>query len=216
MKTAAMTAVYRSRTVSGLFALVALVAGVLAMTPRSVAAQTPAKAPTAIGISVPASAQLGQSILLQARLVDARGTGIPGVDVQFTSPATFLNTSGDMVIADAMTDSHGVAAAQYEVRRTGKLTVNAVFAGSDRYAPAKTSAPLAVSGDRQLYVQDAGVKIPGLNATSTQQTSGWPHWVLSGWPIAAVLLTVWSLYGVAVFFISQIVGAGEQSGEGVP
>ncbi len=206
----------RCRTVVGLLALVAMAAAVLAMSPQPAAAQSAAKAPTVIGISVPADAQLGQRILLQARLVDARGTGIPGVLVQFTSPATFLNTSSDMVLADATTDTHGLAAAQYEVRRTGKLTVNAVFAGNDRYAPAKTSAPLAATGDRQLYIQDAGVKIPGLNATSTQQTSGWPHWVLSGWPIAAVLLIVWSLYGTAVFFMSQIVGAREQPEEGAP
>jgi hypothetical protein len=57
-----------------------------------------------------------------------------------------------------------------------------------------------------LYQQQAGVLLPGLNAPPGQnQLAGVvPHWFLSGWPIAAVLLVVWSLYGTAAWFLGEI------------
>ncbi len=191
----------------GLMALVGL-AGVAAL-PIAAQAQT-ALAPTAIGIGVPPQAQLGQLIPLQARLVGVGGVPIPKATIYFTSPTTFLNVSSDAVLAEAVTDAQGLATASWRATRTGGLTIQAEFRGDDRYAPAKATAPLVVGGERQLYVQQVGVRIPGLN---TAPISGlpilarlWPG--LSAWPIAAALLVVWSLYATVVALLWRIAAAG--------
>ncbi len=165
--------------------------------------------PVAIGIAVPASVQLGQVARLDAKVVSASGAPLANLKVTFTSPASFLNTSGEVVIATATTNAAGIAEGQFQARRSGTLTINAAFAGDSQHAAARTSASLPVTGDGQLYVQSAGVKLPGLNATSTGATTSSPRWAFSGWPIAAVLLIVWSLYGTAVFFMSRIAGASD-------
>lgn len=162
-----------------------------------------AGAATAISIAVPGNARLGQTVTLQARMIDSTGALVANAQIEFVSPATFLGTSGDVVIAEATTDKAGLATAQWQVRRTGTLTVRAEYRGDSRYAPSQASAQIAVTGSQQLYVQQAGVQIPGLNTAPTPAMAGlWPR--LSGWPIALALLIVWSLYGATVFLIFRI------------
>ena len=196
-----------------LLALLIAMLAVIAAAPRLAQADAPAGQPTDIGIVAPANASLGQHVLLQAHLVGPGGAGISGAPVQFTSPAQFLDTTSDAVLGEATTDRTGLAKLDYVVRRTGTLEINAVFAGNQTYSASHANAQLTVTGSGQLYVQDAGVKIPGLNATSTHQVGGWPHWALSGWPIALVLAIVWALYGTAVFFMSRIATADEAGTE---
>jgi len=168
-----------------------------------------ASQPTAISIGAPATADLGQHVVLQARLINSAGQPIVKAQVVFISPATFLGTSGDVVIASATTDKTGLATADWQVRRNGTLSIRAEFRGDDQYATSQAAAQMAVSGSQQLYVQQAGVRIPGLNAAPVPALSGlWPR--LSGWPIAAVLLIVWSLYGVTVFLLFRIAFASRR------
>lgn len=172
-----------------------------------------ASQPSAISIGAPATAQLGQHVTLQARLINSAGAPIAKARIVFVSPATFLGTSGDVVVASATTDKTGLATADWQVRRTGTLSIRAEFHGDDQYAPSKVAAPIVVSGSQQLYVQHAGVRIPGLNDAPVSGLSGlWPR--LSGWPIAAALLIVWSLYGVTVFLIFRIVLASRTPSSG--
>lgn len=168
---------------------------------------------TAMAIAVPANANLGQRVSLQARLVSASGP-IAKAKVSFVIPTTFLNNSGDVVVAEAVTDSDGLAATDFEARSTGSLNVKAQFRGDDRYAASEASAPVEVAGSQQLYVQEAGIQLGGLNAAPIGQTGAWPHWALSGWPIAAVLIIVWSLYGTAVYFMSRISADADQPASG--
>jgi hypothetical protein len=158
---------------------------------------------TAMAIAVPANANLGQQVSLQARLVSEAGP-IPKAKVSFVVPATFLNNSADVVVAEATTDSQGLASTDFQARTTGSITVKAQFQGDDRYAASEATTTLEVSGSQQLYVQEAGIQLGGLNAAPLGQSGAWPHWSLSGWPIAAVLIIVWSLYGTAVYFMSRI------------
>jgi hypothetical protein len=79
-----------------------------------------------------------------------------------------------------------------------------------------------VSGDSQLFVQSAGVRVPGLNEapqTGTvvlgqpnellQAIGGlWP--ALSGWPIALVLLVIWSLYIFVAYLVTRIARAQDE------
>jgi hypothetical protein len=166
-----------------------------------------------MAIAVPTTASLGQRVGLQARLVSASGP-IAKAKVSFVIPTTFLNNSGDVVVAEAVTDSDGLAATDFEARSTGSLSVKAQFRGDDRYAASEASAPVEVTGSQQLYVQEAGIQLGGLNAAPIGQTGAWPHWALSGWPIAAVLIIVWSLYGTAVYFMSRISADADQPDSG--
>jgi hypothetical protein len=159
--------------------------------------------PTAIAVSAPASATLGEQVTVQARLGVASGP-IAKATVLFAIPANFLDTSGDMVVGTGLTDGDGVASAQFEARMTGSLQVKAIFAGNDTYAASSATAPLSVSGSQQLYTPDVAIRLRGVTAAPIGPSSGAGHWLLSGWPIAALLIVVWSAYAVAVFFMSRI------------
>ena len=187
---------------------VALVAAALIVLPGAARAQSPGL-PTAIAVAAPASAQLGQTITVKAKLVDASGNVFPQARVDFTSPEEFLNNTGDMVVTSATTGADGVATAQFQVRRSGPLTVKAVFRGDRTYAAAEAATTLNVTGSTQLYVQHVLPSVPGINASPVGAfgTAGGTRWLLTGWPIAAVLLIVWSSYASAVFLMSRIAAA---------
>ncbi len=163
------------------------------------------RASTQITLAVPAQVALGQTIQAQARLLDGAGGPIAKAIVQFTVPLTFLESSNDVVVAQAATDKGGIADVRFDLRTSGSLVVHAVFGGDDRYAPTTAAAPVAVQGDRQLYVQHAGVAVPGLNEAPPQVPAAdalWP--ALSGWPIALVLIAVWSLYAFVALLVARI------------
>ena len=178
-----------------------------------VAPMAAAGAASAMNMAAPSAATLGQQVTLQARLVDNSGKPIANAVVDFVSPATFLGTSGDVVVAWATTDKTGLASATWQVRRNGALTIRAVFAGDTKHGPAQATAKMTVTGDRQLYVPQAGVQVPLLNKAPVAALAGlWP--ALSAWPVLAVLLTVWGLYATAVAFLYRIARSGAaESGE---
>lgn len=180
-------------------------------------AQTPP--PAAIGIGAPPTAELGERVTLQARLVDDSGDPIAGAVVVFTDPSRFLNARSDVVVAQATTDSQGLAVAHYETRQSGPRVLSAEFRGNERHGPTKARAEMVVAEtDRQLYVERAGVQIPGLNVPpplgprmlslappfaflADLATLGPP---LSGWPIAMALSIVWLLYTYVVALMFRI------------
>ena len=189
------------RRFSMLASLVLATITVVLVIPRGAAAAEPE--PTTIALTAPAKANVGERVTVQARLTSSAGP-IAKASVEFVVPTAFLHNQGDMVVARGVTDSDGVAAAEFEARMTGELQVKAVFRGNDTYAAATGTAPLSVSGSRQLYLPDIGIRLRGVNSAPIGGEDSLGHWLLSGWPIGAVLLLVWSLYGVAVFFMSRI------------
>ncbi len=197
---------------------------VVLVAPGSVlAAGTPK--PTTIKVTVPAQLDLGQRVSIQAVLLDNTGRPVPKALVYFTSPGAFLNVSGSMVVAQALTNKSGQAVAEFESSVSGSITLQAEFRGNDRYAASSAAAQISVQGDQQLYVDHVGVQIPGLNVSpvSTDMLSEqspiysviplivglWP--ALTGWPIAVVLIVVWALYLVVVRLIFRVTAAGSQS-----
>ncbi len=185
-------------------------------------AQADSREATRIATAIPPQAGLGQMIEAQARLVDSSGAPIAKATVTFATPLAFLSGSNDVVLAEAVTDKSGVANAEFELRTSGALTIHAAFRGNDRYAPSTASAPITITGDAQLYVQRAGVRIPGMNvapqlapvmlgASSVGILPAiarmWP--AMSGWPIALVLIVVWSLYGLVALLVARISRAEE-------
>ncbi len=185
--------------------------------PRSALAQS-AKEATAIRVGAPAQLALGAVATVQAVLVDSTGIPIPNATVDFTNPATFLSASGEMVLAQARTNGNGQAVAQFTNTISGAITLHARFRGDDRYAPSDATTPINIGGDAQLYIPQVGVQIPGLNqpppmaaSASLGRTSNflgpdipslWPS--MSGWPIALILIIIWSLYVLVVGLVFRV------------
>ena len=179
---------------------------------------------TQIAASVPPQASLGQTIEATARLTDASGAPIRSATITFSERRTFLGTTDRSTLADATTDTSGVASVRFELRTSGTLEINADFAGDANHDAATISVPITVSGDAQLYVQTAGVRIPGLNeppqsgiqAVVLGEPNGilrtvaglWP--ALSGWPIGLVLLLIWSLYVFVAYLVTRIARAADE------
>ncbi len=151
----------------------------------------------------PHAANLGDDVTMEATLVAPSGAPIAGATIAFTSGETFLNATGSLPVAQAVTDKQGVASAAWQPRVSGQSQLTVSFAGNKQYKAAKTTSTVDVSGDRQLYDQEAGVRIPGLNTAPIPQLAGaWPK--LSAWPLVLTLLIVWSLYGRAVALLFRI------------
>jgi hypothetical protein len=190
----------------------------MALAPAAALADGPAA--TSIRIAVPPNAQLGEAAEVQAQLVDSGGKPVADAVVLFTAPLGFLESSGDVVLADARTDTGGIAATEIDLRTEGALAVTAVFKGDAQHAGSSATATIDVAGTAQLYAQGAGVKLPGLNTAPTAPgtnamlvgglASLWPR--LSGWPVALVLMIVWSLYASVVVTLFRITAASRKAG----
>lgn len=176
------------------------------------AAPAAAADPTALTISAPASAAIGDRVAVEARLTNTRGDPIEAATILFVTSLAFLNGAGDVVMADARTGKDGIAKAEYEVRSAGRLAVRAVFRGDPHYLAAEASAEMTVSDGTARFAQEVGIRIPGLNSPPSvgvvlSETRGplaalWP--AMSGWPIAAALLILWSTYAFVVRLIFAI------------
>lgn len=178
----------------------------------------------AVSIAVPREAEIGQTVEVQARVTDAAGIPITRALVLFVARVPFLSAESDAVLADARTDESGIATAQFEARSEGTLLIRAVFEGDQRYDEAIAESKLAVVGHTQLFTEQVGVRLPGLNAGPAalpmfrdgtpvvgliQGTSRlWP--LVSGWPIALALMIVWSLYGSVVLLLFRITAAAKE------
>jgi hypothetical protein len=170
---------------------------------------------SALSVAAPATVTAGQNVTVQARLTGTAGPIIKAT-VQFVVPTGFLNATADMVVGTGITDGEGLATATFEARMTGDLQVKAVFVGDNTYAPSTGSAPMTVAASKQLYVPDIGIRLRGVNSSPLTQTGSVSHWLLSGWPIGALLVAIWATYGFAVFFMSRISADANNAPEVAP
>ena len=170
--------------------------------------------PTTLIIGAPASATVGQRMTVQAILVDHTGHPIAKATIAFSMPMTFLTGSSKMLLAQVVTDQDGRARAEIENRSSGDQTVVADFQGDERYAASTASAPVSVTGDDQQYAEDIGVHIPLFNTPPSLTAGGnvtvigaalWPS--MTGWPIAAVLIVIWTLYFVVILGLFKVASA---------
>ena len=173
---------------------------------------------TQISIGAPAQANEGERIMVQAVLVDSHGNPISKATVYFTTQADFLHNSGDVVLAQAITNNKGQAVAQFTDDFSGTITLQAEFRGEAQYASSNTTTQIAMAGQDQVYAEHVGVDIPGFNVPPRMPAMAsvqipkinawriifnlWP--AMNAWPIAAALIIVWSLYLVAVRFMFRI------------
>jgi hypothetical protein len=200
--------------------------GFLIFAPQAVRAQN-SLTPTQIVVGAPSQATLGQPFTVQAVLADGQGHPISKAVVYFTAPATFLGNTNNIVLAQAVTNKDGQASTQIVDDFSGTMTLNAEFRGDTEYAPSNATTQVSATGEQQVYNDHIGVDIPGFNVppfvggtqSSVQSQSGivgfirslWP--AMNGWPVAAVLLIVWSMYLLAVRFIFRVATAGNESGD---
>ena len=205
--------------------VLAIFLGSLIFAPQAVRAQSALES-TQIQIGAPAQASPGEPLTVQAVLADSQGHPISGAVVYFTTQATFLKDSGDVVLAQAVTNANGQAIAQVVDDFSGTITLHAEFRGDMQYASSDATIQTGVTGDGQVYVEHVGVDIPGFNVPpvvsapmasiqSPQNSiarfvqSLWP--AMNGWPIAAVLFLVWSMYFFAVTFVFRVAALGNES-----
>ncbi len=206
--------------------IAAIVLLLLAIAPSSARAQG-IQGPTQIVLGAPAQSNVGGDLTVQAVLADSQGHPISKAMIFFTTETTFLNTKSDVVLAQAMTNANGQAVAHFVDDLSGPLTLRAEFRGDTQYAPSNAAIQVATAGNGQVYVEHVGVDIPGFNVPpvsapmasiqSPQQTlvrsiqSLWP--AMNGWPVAAVLLLVWSMYLLAIRFVFRVAALGSEPEE---
>ncbi len=202
----------------------AVVASFLAFAPRTALAQNSLES-TKIIIGAPAQSNLGQALTVQAVLADSQGHPISKEVIYFTTQATFLSDTSDVVLAQAVTNGKGQAVAQFVDDFSGTITVQAEFRGDPKYAPSDATAQISALGDGQVYTEHVGVDIPGLNVPPVSapmaslqwsEQPGIPRFIqnlwpaMNGWPIAAVLLLVWSMYLLALRFVFRVAALGDK------
>ncbi len=205
-----------------------IVLGFLVFAPRTTHAQSSLE-PTQILVGAPSQATLGQPLTVQAVLADSKGHPISKAVIYFTAPATFLGDTNNVVLAQAVTNGKGQASAQIVDNFSGTITLNAEFRGDTQYAPSNATAQISATGEQQVYNDHVGVDIPGFNVppvgapqASLQSQRGilgfiqslWP--AMNGWPVAAVLLIVWSMYLLAVKFVFRVAALGNEPGDSTP
>ncbi len=206
--------------------LVALVLCFATVMPWPVLAQS-AVTPTQIVVGGPAAPDLGGVTTVQAVLADLQGHPISKELIYFTTQANFMNDTGSVVLAQGMTNARGQAVVHFTYDFPGSIVLTAEFRGDAQYAPCKVSVQIGTTGTQQVYAEHVGVDLPGLNvppvgspvaAIQSPQTGLdgfiqglWP--AMNGWPIAAVLLLVWSMYFFAVTFVLRLAASGTEPGE---
>ena len=198
----------------------------LAFAPWAVHAQT-ALQPTRILVGAPAAPKPGGLLTVQAVLADGQGHPISKAVVYFTTQQSFLGSTSNIVLAQAVTNSQGQAVAEFNDNFSGAFVLQAEFRGDTQYAASNATAQVAAAGTGQTYVERVGVDIPGFTvppaglpmaAIGSRQkgVAGfiqglWP--AMNGWPVAAVLFLVWSMYCFAISFVFRAAGAASEDAE---
>lgn len=151
-------------------------------------------ASTRLELYLPSGNAVGQEMTVEARLTDAAGAAIAGVEVVFQREVTFLNTVDKLELGRAVTDEQGWAALTLVPRSEGSMAISAQFVGNDPYGPASANDTASIATGPQLYVEEAGVRVPGISVAL----------------LAGLLGTVWGIYMVVMLLIWLIAREGSR------
>jgi len=171
---------------------------------------------TQLEFALPPQAAIGQQLQAQVRLTDAQRAPVAKASIRIFMPQQFLGAATTVTLANGLTDATGTLTVTFDIRTAGTFDVRAGYAGDSRYAPSSASGRIVIRDGGQLYVEDTGVRIPGLNVMpfvdggAASAEGGvvsffaglFPR--LSGWPIALVLIVVWSLYLYVALLVARI------------
>lgn len=148
---------------------------------------------TKLELYLPTGSAVGQEMTVQARLTDIAGAAVVGAEVVFQRDVIFQNTSGKLELGQAITDEQGWAALPFLPRSEGQMVITAQFGGNNLYGPASASDTASIETGPQLYVEEAGVRVPGLSVAL----------------LAGLLGTVWGIYMVVMLLIWLIAREGQ-------
>lgn len=170
-------------------------AGLMALVVMAIGAAAPAHASHVhVKVVEPTPAIAGQTSELDAAVTSAdTGQPIAGVAVTFLAHGSFDDVSGYMEIGRAVTNQEGIAAISYAPRESGTHDVRIDYAlpGDGTAEQSTTSIAVEGSGD-QLFVQTAGIQVPGLNS----------------WLIIGLLSVVWGILLFVAVAVVRIARAG--------
>lgn len=160
----------------------------------AVAALGAATRASAAGLSMrvteAAPAAIGQAGQLQATLSEP----VAEVPVTFYVHATFGKVSGYMEIGRAVTNADGVAIVSYVPREAGPHDIRVDYTPAGGSTQQTTVSVDVAGASQQLYVQHAGIQVPGINS----------------WLIIVVFSAVWAvLFGVGITLL-RIADAGRR------
>lgn len=151
--------------------------------------------PLKVSIASASNAVVGQPSEISATLVSPdTGKPMSGVSVTFLAHATFGKVDGFMEVGQAATNSQGVASVSYVPREAGDENIEVSYVPTAGAKAEVASGTISVGGAAsQMYVQKAGIQVPGLNS----------------WLIIGLLTIVWgTLFSVGVTVI-RIARAGQ-------
>ena len=151
--------------------------------------------PLRVSIASATNAVVGQPSEISATLVSPdTGNPMAGVDVTFLAHASFGKTDGYMEVGQARTNAQGIASVSYTPRDPGSEAIEVSYVPSDGAKAETATGSIDVAGaPSQMYVQTAGIQVPGLNS----------------WLIVGLLTIIWgTLFGVGVTVI-RIARAGQ-------
>ncbi|TAK57082.1 MAG: hypothetical protein EPO22_12790 [Dehalococcoidia bacterium] len=158
-------------------------------------AMTAHASPLQVSIASATNPVVGQPGEISATLVSPdSGKPMAGVNVTFLAHATFGKMDGFMEVGQGVTNSQGIASISYVPRQPGDQAIKVSYAPAPGAKTEEASGTISVAGaSSQLYVQKAGIQVPGLNS----------------WLIVGLLTIVWgTLFGVGVTVI-RIARAGQ-------
>jgi hypothetical protein len=151
--------------------------------------------PLEVSIASATNAVVGQPGDVSATLVSPdTGKPMAGVNVTFLAHATFGKVDGFMEVGQAVTNSQGIASVSYVPRDPGDQAIEVSYVPTTGAKAETATGSISVAGaPAQMYVQTAGIQVPGLNS----------------WLIVGLLTIVWgTLFGVGVTVI-RIARAGQ-------
>ena len=118
---------------------------------------------TTLALDLPTASAAGQAITVSARLTREAGAAVGGAEVVFLRDAQFMNAASELLLGKASTDNQGMATLTFVPRSEGELLIFADFAGDALYGASGDSKSLMIEAGPQLYVEEAGIKVPGVN-----------------------------------------------------
>jgi hypothetical protein len=173
-------------------------AGLVVLVVLAVGAAAPARAShVQVKVVEPTPAIAGQASELDAALTSAdTGQPVAGMAVTFLAHGSFDDVSGYMEIGRAVTNSQGIAAISYAPREAGThdIRIDYVLSAGGTTEEATASVAVAGAGD-QLFVQTAGIQVPGLNS----------------WLIIGLLSVVWGILLFVAITVVRIAHARDGS-----
>ncbi|MBI2865868.1 MAG: hypothetical protein HYX99_00710, partial [Chloroflexi bacterium] len=149
---------------------------------------------TDLELLFPPEPVVGQELALAARVRDPSGAGVPGVEVVFTTTATFLNAESELELGRAVTDERGITTFSYLPRSEGEITVSALFAGNDQYRKRAASGQMVVLPGLPQYHQEIGLRVPGVGV----------------WLLVALMAGIWGTFLWALGQVRVIFREGQE------